>query len=162
MERFYNVKGTATEGIDRLEGFRRIHEFLCQNNAPAVLCDAIAYERDTIIANREKAASKRGSTSTGEHKSPLDSDLGQAIVRDIVPMLTSDPQTLEELCNAATAKGLVSPKGTPYPTMWVGRILGLLEPVKKVPVIRTKTTKKTVNGNTVELKADVPVSGYCI
>lgn len=96
---------------------------------------AAEYELEGI-ANR---ASTKGS---GERKDPLESDYAKALSAAIVPLIDGTPRTAKELIDMATAKGKVSPKGTPFAAPWVSRVLNATAGVTAVKKVVEKVDAK--------------------
>jgi len=101
----------------------------------------------------EGIALRPSTAGTGEKKNPLDSEYAVAMRAAILPLLTQTPQNANEIINAATAKGLLSPKGTPFATSWVGRILKPLAEAGEGVVRYEAETFTTTEG----AKAQLPV-----
>lgn len=101
----------------------------------------------------EGAALAKGSKASGEKKDPLESDYAVALRAAIVPLVNSTAMTAKELIDAATAKGLLSPKGVPFAAPWVSRVLNKADGVTAVKKVVEKVDAKG-------LKSQAEVTAY--
>jgi len=74
----------------------------------------IVESAEVELGRIQAAAEKKGSTSNGEKKDRLDSDYCKAAEAALVPLLTKEFQTTQELIDQATAKGILAPTGKPF------------------------------------------------
>lgn len=101
----------------------------------------------------EGISNRASSKATGEHKDPLESDYAKALSAAIVPFIDGTPRTAKELIEMATAKGKVSPKGTPFAAPWVSRVLNATAGVVAVKKVVEKVDAKG-------LKSQAEVTAY--
>ena len=90
----------------------------------------------------EGISNRASSNANGEHKDPLESDYAKALRAAIVPFIDGTPRTAKELIEMATAKGKVSPKGTPFAAPWVSRVLNATAGVVAVKKVVEKVDAK--------------------
>jgi len=140
--RFYNT-GDA-KGFTKASFFEAVQALASGEEVDdatvALVAAAAAYELEGIAANKKTA-------TPGERKDALQSDYAVALRAAILPLLTSEPQTVETIVAKATAAGNLSPKGTEWSKPWVSRVLNALDGngVRKVTQIVTKTDSKGLN-----------------
>lgn len=111
-----------------------------------LVAQACEYELEGI-ANRPK------NTKTGEAKDPLQSDYAIALRKAILPFLTSNPATANDLVEKATSAGKIAPSGKPFSAPWVARVLKVEDGVACVKAIVEKTNAKG-------LKSQVEVNAF--
>lgn len=117
-----------------------------EDNIVDLVAKAAEYELEGI-------ANRASTKATGERKDPLESDYAKALSAAIVPFIDGTPRTAKELIEMATAKGKVSPKGTPFAAPWVSRVLNATAGVVAVKKVVEKTDAKG-------LKSQAEVTAY--
>ena len=83
----------------------------------------------------EGIAARASTRASGEKKDALQSDYACALRAAIVPLIGKEPKTAKELIDMASAKGLNSPKGTPWAAPWVSRVLNAEAGVQAVKIV---------------------------
>lgn len=146
--KFYNT-GDA-KGFTKASFYQTVLSIV---NGEDVSDELIALVGQAAEYELEGIANKAGSKSAGERKDPLESDYAKALSAAIVPLITATPQTAKELIEAATKKGLVSPKGTPFAAPWVSRVLNATAGVTAVKKVVEKVDAKG-------LKSQAEVTAY--
>jgi len=117
-----------------------------EENLISLVAAAAAYELEGIELKSESKA-------TGEKKDALQSDYALALADAIVPYVDATPRTAKELIDLATARGKLSPKGTPFAAPWVSRVLNNTAGVTSVKKIVEKVDAKG-------LKSQAEVTAY--
>lgn len=111
---------------------------------------AIEYEIESL----DLAASKKGET-TGEKKDPLQSGYAQELREAVMPHLTNEPKSAQDLLDEMNAAGKVSSKGKPFSAPWLSRVLNHEE-----GVVATKKVVEKVDAK--GLKAQREVNAYSL
>ena len=146
--KFYNT-GDA-KGFTKAIFFNTVLAMANGEDVDEKLVDLVGQAAEYEIEGINARASAK---STGEHKDPLESDYAKALSAAIVPLIDGTPRTAKELIEMATAKGKVSPKGTPFAAPWVSRVLNATAGVTAVKKVVEKTDAKG-------LKAQAEVTAY--
>lgn len=101
---------------------------------------ACEFELEGIRLAKEKSGSK-----AGEPTPTLEKQIAKDIIANLVPMLSGEPQTTEELIALAIQKGLVTSKGTNFSNPWVNTVFKLLAEngqIKRTTKITTVNREK--------------------
>ena len=150
---FYNT-GVA-KGYTRRNFYEDVQAMLegeeLTDEAKELMAKAVDYELEGMAM--KAAASKRVA------KDPMDSDYAQAILRDIVPLMSRDEAfTATELADMAAAEGLFSPTGKKYANVWVSRVLANPAMANRVKIISKVVEKVGKDG----LKREAEVKAYML
>lgn len=146
--KFYNT-GDA-KGFTKGTFFQTVLDIVNGEDVSADLTNLVAQAAQYEL---EGIAAKAGSKATGERKDPLESDYAKALSAAIVPLISATPQTAKELIDAATKKGAMSPKGTPFAAPWVSRVLNATPGIVAVKKVVEKVDAKG-------LKSQAEVTAY--
>jgi hypothetical protein len=133
--RFYNTK--ETKGFTKTTFFQTVLDMANGEDVEENLIELVAAAAEYELEGIELKAAAKGET---EKKDPLKSDYAVKLTEVFTPLLTAQPQTAEELVNAATKRGLMSPKGTPWVAQWVSRVFNKRPDLAKAT---TKVVEKT-------------------
>lgn len=116
---------------------------LAEDGATSKPIDKILAAAQYELEGLDTRPSKAGG---GERKDPLQSDYANEVRASIIPFINSTPKSAEELVNEATARGIVSSKGTPFAKPWVSRVLnkeeGISASIKVVEITNKKGLKE--------------------
>ena len=135
--KFYNT-GDA-KGFTKAIFFQTVLEIANGNEVEDNLMNLVAQAAEYEL---EGIAARASSKATGEHKDPLQSEYAQKLREAIVPLVDGTPRSAQELVDMATAKGKVSPKGTPFSGPWVSRVLNNVDGIVCVKKVVEKTDAK--------------------
>lgn len=138
--KFYNT-GDA-KGFTKAIFYNQVLAMARGEEVTAEMAELIAKAAEYEL---EGIASRAAASATGEKKDPLQSEYAKALAAAIVPLVTADPKTAQELISAATAKGKVAPNGKEFSAPWTARVLkateGIVVVKKIVEVVDSKGLK---------------------
>lgn len=110
----------------------------------ALVAAAAEYELEGIAIAKEK-------TGTKEKTPTLEKQIAKDIIAALVPMLTGEPQTTDELIALATQKGLQTSKETNFSNPWVNTVFKALAEEGKIKrVTKTVDTVKVKEGQEIK------------
>ncbi len=118
----------------------------------SLVAQAAEYELEGIALAKEKAGTK-------EKTPTLEKQIAKDIIGALVPMLTAEPQTTDELIALATQKGLTTSKDTNFSNPWVNTVFKVLAEEGKIKrTQKVVTVNKTKDG--VTLQSQEPKVAY--
>lgn len=135
--KFYNT-GEA-KGFTKAVFFETVLAIVNGEEVEEDLVDLVGAAAEYELEGISLRAENKGST---EKKDPLDSGYAVALRAAIIPLLDATPRTAQELIDAATAKGKLSPKGTKFAPPWVSRVLNKADGVSAVKKVIEKVDAK--------------------
>jgi len=145
VRKFYGA-GDA-KGFSKKAFFEAVLAFIngedVEDNVVDLIAQACEYELEGIALAKEKAGTK-------EKTPTLEKQIAKDIIGALVPMLTTEPQTTDELIAMATQKGLTTSKETNFSNPWVNTVFkALAEEGKIARVQKVVTVTKTKDGATL-------------
>lgn len=154
VRKFYGA-GEA-KGFSKKAFFEAVIAFVNGEEVDEATVDLIVraaeYELEGISMAKEKAGTK-------EKTPTLEKQIAKDIIGALVPMLTNEPQTTDELIALATQKGLTTTKETNFSNPWVNTVFKALAEEGKIKrVQKVATVTKVKDG--VELKSQEPKVAY--
>lgn len=124
-----------------------------EDNIPELIVAACEYELEGIAIAKEKNGAGKTATPT------LEKQIAKDIIANLVPMLTTEPQTTDELIAMATQKGLTTSKDTNFSNPWVNTVFKALSEEGKIKrVQKVVTVTKTKDG--AQLTSQEPKVAY--
>lgn len=154
VRKFYGA-GDA-KGFSKKAFFEAVIAFVNGEEVDDATVDLIVraaeYELEGIALAKEK-------TGTKEKTPTLEKQIAKDIIGALVPLLTGEPQTTDELIALATQKGLTTSKETNFSNPWVNTVFKALAEEGKIKrVQKVATVTKVKDG--VELKSQEPKVAY--